>query len=246
MRRAESFSFEVREHHCDLAALGGVLRLRLGRDGGLRCCGGCACQLADGREHYPPMPEQDANVLQVLIGQMAKRSDTDSVSAKRCAYSHIPSLSSHSAISCTAAHSPTHLAMLRRRLSEPKAPGHFGRGVLRLVMAALAPPGVSLSAAISPGGRPSRRCVEILGCASRPARAAHADAIALPLRESRILFFASKRGPHQGPRQGLYGRGGDFAARSCDSGTWMHIASAGARFHLPTRVARSEQVPEQC
>ena len=39
-------------------------------------------KLPYGRQHYPPMPEQDANVLQVLVGQMAKRSDTDSVFSK--------------------------------------------------------------------------------------------------------------------------------------------------------------------
>ncbi len=36
----------------------------------LRRCEGCACELADGREHYPPMPEQDAKIFEVLIGQM--------------------------------------------------------------------------------------------------------------------------------------------------------------------------------
>ena len=35
---------EVREHHRDLAALGGVLGLRLSPGGGLGCCGGRACQ----------------------------------------------------------------------------------------------------------------------------------------------------------------------------------------------------------
>ena len=65
-RRAD----QVSEHHRDLAALGGVLRLRVSPGGGLRCCGGCACQLADGREHNPPMPEQDADIFEVLISQM--------------------------------------------------------------------------------------------------------------------------------------------------------------------------------
>jgi hypothetical protein len=36
----------------------------------LRCCGGCACQLADGREHYPPMPKQDTDIFEVVISQM--------------------------------------------------------------------------------------------------------------------------------------------------------------------------------
>ena len=40
---------------------------------------GRAGKLADGREHYPPMPEQDADVLEVLIGQMAECRDTNPV-----------------------------------------------------------------------------------------------------------------------------------------------------------------------
>ena len=66
-------------------------------------------------------------------------------SAKRWAYSDMPSLSSHSAISCTAAHLRRTLRYSGRRLSEAKASSHFGRGVLRLVMAALAPQGVFVS-----------------------------------------------------------------------------------------------------
>ena len=77
-RRAD----QVREHHRDLAALGGVLRLRLSPGGGLRCCGGRACQLADGREHYPPMPKQDADIFEVVISQMRECRNTNPVLGK--------------------------------------------------------------------------------------------------------------------------------------------------------------------
>jgi hypothetical protein len=73
---------EVREHHRYLTALGGVLRLWRSLGGGLRCRGGRTCQLADGGEHYPPMPEQDANVLEVLISQMRECRNTNPVLGK--------------------------------------------------------------------------------------------------------------------------------------------------------------------
>ena len=45
-------------------------------------CGGRACQLADGREQYPPMPKQDANIFEILISQMGERRDIYSVLGK--------------------------------------------------------------------------------------------------------------------------------------------------------------------
>jgi hypothetical protein len=48
------------------------LGLRLSPGGGLGCCGGRACQLADGSEHYPPMPKQDADIFEILISQMGE------------------------------------------------------------------------------------------------------------------------------------------------------------------------------
>ena len=78
-RRAD----EVREHHCDLATLASVLGLRLrcgGRSWWYRSRAG---KVADGRQHFPPMPEQDADVLEILIGQMAECRDIDPFSAKR-------------------------------------------------------------------------------------------------------------------------------------------------------------------
>ena len=43
---------------------------------------GRAPKLLDSREHYPPMREQHANVLKVLIGQMAKCCETNPVFSK--------------------------------------------------------------------------------------------------------------------------------------------------------------------
>jgi hypothetical protein len=48
----------------------------------LRCCRGNAGQLTDGREHFPPMPEQHADVLEILIGQIAQYRNIDPVFSK--------------------------------------------------------------------------------------------------------------------------------------------------------------------
>jgi hypothetical protein len=39
-------------------------------------------KLADGGKHYAPMPEKDANVLKVLIGQVAERLGSNAVFGK--------------------------------------------------------------------------------------------------------------------------------------------------------------------
>ena len=44
------------------------------------CCS--APKLLDSREHYPPMPEQDVEILEVLISQMGKRRKIDAVVGK--------------------------------------------------------------------------------------------------------------------------------------------------------------------
>jgi hypothetical protein len=62
-----------------------------------------APQAGDGREHFSSMPEQDAHVLEVLIGQMGKDRDVDSV-LRKCAGEIGQSLVSQSSISCIAAH----------------------------------------------------------------------------------------------------------------------------------------------
>ena len=73
---------QVREHHRDLPALGGVLSLWLHSGGRLRYCRRSTTKLADRREHFPSMPEQDADVFEILIGQMAKRRDIDPILGK--------------------------------------------------------------------------------------------------------------------------------------------------------------------
>src|ERR1700730_13664038 len=60
---------KVGEHHPDLSAFGGILRLRLCSSDAFKGRWGGARNLADRSLHYPPMPERDADVLQVLIGQ---------------------------------------------------------------------------------------------------------------------------------------------------------------------------------
>ena len=60
----------------------GVSGLGLRSSGGFMACWGSAGKFVDGREHFPPMPEQDADVLEVLIGQMAEYRDIDSVLGK--------------------------------------------------------------------------------------------------------------------------------------------------------------------
>jgi hypothetical protein len=63
---------KVTEHDRDLAALGGVLSLRLLSYGRFRGCRGNTGKPRNGREHLPPMPEQNADVFEVLIGQMGE------------------------------------------------------------------------------------------------------------------------------------------------------------------------------
>ena len=41
-----------------------------------------AAKLADGREHFAPMPDRHANVVEVLIGQMAQHRDINIVLGK--------------------------------------------------------------------------------------------------------------------------------------------------------------------
>ena len=75
-----------------------------------------------------------------------------SFSAKRSPYSGMPSFSSQSPISCTAAHPLTHLAgeHIQSRGCRPFRPRRSATGNGRA-----GSPRVSLSAAISRGGRPS-------------------------------------------------------------------------------------------
>jgi hypothetical protein len=44
------------------------LGLRLRTGGWFSCYRRRAAEVADGREYFPPMPERDADVLEILIG----------------------------------------------------------------------------------------------------------------------------------------------------------------------------------
>jgi hypothetical protein len=73
---------KVREHDRDLTTLCGFLRLRLRCSDWFRHCRWCASKVSDSRQHYPPMPEKDADVLKVLIGQVAERLGSNAVFGK--------------------------------------------------------------------------------------------------------------------------------------------------------------------
>ena len=67
-RRAD----QVAEHHRYLAALGGVLRLRLDHGVDLHCGRGSASKLTDCAQNLAAITKDNADVFQVLIGQVAK------------------------------------------------------------------------------------------------------------------------------------------------------------------------------
>jgi hypothetical protein len=68
---------EIAEHYRELAPLGEMLRLRVGRGRGLRRRGpGKLCYRC---QDSSPMPEQDADVLEILIGQMAQIREINTV-----------------------------------------------------------------------------------------------------------------------------------------------------------------------
>ena len=107
----------------------------------LRRCLDGTYKLRDRRQHLSSMAEQDADLLKVLVGQVAKDRDIDFVLGKALGVlGHAELIEPlRNLLHCGA--SPRTLRCSGRRLSEPKALGHFGRGVLRLVMAAWLPPG---------------------------------------------------------------------------------------------------------
>ena len=100
---------EVRKHHRDLTALGSVLRWWSNccrwRSRRLRCTFIAAIQFGNCAQQLAAMAEQDAEFFQVLIGHRSGKTQRSiPFSAKRWAYSDMPSFSSQSAICCTAAH----------------------------------------------------------------------------------------------------------------------------------------------
>ena len=72
------------------------------RVGGLGCTFRTSAR-AIARSILRRCPSETPKLLQVLIGQIGKNGDSISFSAKRCAYSDMPSFSSQSAICCIAA-----------------------------------------------------------------------------------------------------------------------------------------------
>ena len=88
----------------DLAALGGVLRLRLDHGVDLRCGRGSASKLADcAAESCRRSPRTTPISFEVLISQVAKDREINAIFGKTSAYSDMPSFSSQSAICCIAA-----------------------------------------------------------------------------------------------------------------------------------------------
>ena len=77
-RRERGRTDEVREHHRDLAALGGVLRLRFGRSSRLRW----RWRVLDGGEYFQSMPKGDAEFFQALICQVGQDRGVDVVLGK--------------------------------------------------------------------------------------------------------------------------------------------------------------------
>jgi len=80
--RQSGRAHKVAEHHGELAALGGVLWLGLGYRGGLRRDRDISGKVANRSQYLPPMSKRDADVLEVLIGQMVKNGDINVVLGK--------------------------------------------------------------------------------------------------------------------------------------------------------------------
>jgi hypothetical protein len=94
---------EHAEHHRELAPLGEISRLRLRRGDGLRCGGSGASKLRYRCQHPSPMPEQDADVLEILIAQMAEIREINAVLGEALGILPQPEFLHHSAIGCIAA-----------------------------------------------------------------------------------------------------------------------------------------------
>ena len=72
---------QVREHHRDLATLSRILALRLVNRRLRRCWNGSG-KLRNRCQHLSPMPERDAELFEVLIGQMTEDGSVDVVFTK--------------------------------------------------------------------------------------------------------------------------------------------------------------------
>jgi hypothetical protein len=74
---------KVAKQYRQLAALGCILVLRL-RDGGrLSLDGRVTGKFPDGAQHLQPVPKRNAEVLEVLIGQLWQNISVDFIAAKR-------------------------------------------------------------------------------------------------------------------------------------------------------------------
>ena len=70
LRKDSSRTNEVAEHNAKLAALSGVLSLRLGLGCGLRRGRGSAGKLGNSPQHLATMTNRNTNVLEVLVGEI--------------------------------------------------------------------------------------------------------------------------------------------------------------------------------
>ena len=81
-RRQRGRADKVAEHYRQLAALGCILGLRL-RDGGLLSLDQRVTEFPDGAPHLQAVPKRNAEVLEVLIGQLRQNISVDFIAAKR-------------------------------------------------------------------------------------------------------------------------------------------------------------------
>jgi hypothetical protein len=79
--RADSAVEPTKSQNRELAALGLILPRWFGLRGCRRCrCGNrSAAEIADRAQHFQPVPERDAEVLEVLIGQVGENGNIDPI-----------------------------------------------------------------------------------------------------------------------------------------------------------------------
>jgi hypothetical protein len=70
---------EIAEHHRELASLGAILHDRCGRRAGLSDHGGGG-KLSDRLQYLQSVPESDAELFEMLIGQVGENGEINSVS----------------------------------------------------------------------------------------------------------------------------------------------------------------------
>src|SRR5262249_38283568 len=70
---------QIAKHHRELATFGGIMWFPFGLGGGLKRGRDGATKLGNRCQHPSPMPEQDADVLEILIGQMAENREINAI-----------------------------------------------------------------------------------------------------------------------------------------------------------------------